>query len=306
MDIVKGLLAEIRPIPMSLMLLTTLLGGLFAAIQHSSFNPKIMFLVILNAFLFLYVAHCNDTFYDIKKGEYEKERKLHAIRMEENSYLPRWGFGPEIPDAPLLKPDIYLHTIILCSLLGTALMIYISLQIRFFYSALAIVGLILALTYSAGLDRVPALGDTMWEVGVIFALFCGYYSQRLVLDLPIVIFSLPLFISLIGIKALDSYYDIPTDNKTEKITLPVYLYRRGWSLERIRDLGYLFLYICFIFIYIIAPKLIFGIMIASIIIFVSHLSLRKKDMSVRLGVVFAGLGILAFILYAIEKFLLWG
>ena len=86
-------------------------------------------------------------------------------------------------------------------------MIYISALIDWFYSAIALVGLLLALTYSAGLDKIPALGDTIWEMGVLFALYCGYYSQKLALDPLHNQLSIPLLLALISVKALDSLPD---------------------------------------------------------------------------------------------------
>jgi len=98
----KGWLAEIRIVPMSLVLATVCLGAHLGAPFAVSW--PVLWLVVLNAFLFLYTAHLNDTYWDIRKGEYEKDRVLHAVRLNDEAYLPRWGFGPEIPGAPLLHP----------------------------------------------------------------------------------------------------------------------------------------------------------------------------------------------------------
>ncbi|MBO3754979.1 MAG: hypothetical protein FGF53_08935, partial [Candidatus Brockarchaeota archaeon] len=180
MSVAKGFLAELRILPMSLMLLTCLLGGFFAT--GPLLNWNIMGLVLLNAFCFLYTAHLNDTYWDIRKGEYEDGRKLHSVRLRENGYLPRWGYGYEIPNAPILPNRHYLAAMTLSAITGVSVMLYISTFLGWLYSALALVGLLLALTYSAGLDKIPALGDIMWEIGVLFALYCGYYSQKHILD----------------------------------------------------------------------------------------------------------------------------
>ena len=139
----------------------------------------------------------------------------------------------------------------------------------------------------------------MWEIGVVFALFCGYYSQKLMLDMFIVVFASPLFIALIGVKALDSWYDIPVDNRKNKMTLPVYLYRRGWKLELIRDFAFSFIYLCFFMLMLMAPHLLWGELTALAITLGAHQLLRGRDMEVRLGVTFVGIGIAIFIAYAI-------
>jgi len=295
-DVVKGFLAEIRVLPMSLMLMTTLLGGMFA--KKADINWSIMSFVLLNAFLYLYVAHLNDTFWDLKKGEYEKERRFHSIRLKEDYYLPRWGFGPEIPNAPILPRRYYLIGIIIFSIIGLIVMIYLSFILGWMYSMLAIIGLFLALTYSAGIDKIPALGDIWWEIGVLFALFCGYYSQSLKIDYFIIQNAIPLFIALIGIKALDSLPDTIVDNKNNKITLTVFLYRRGLSLKTIRHICYIPLYITFITLLIMLPSDMRLLpLIVLISIFIQEFAL--KDENGRKSIVAVGFTILCFIIVTI-------
>ncbi|MBS7635776.1 UbiA family prenyltransferase [Candidatus Bathyarchaeota archaeon] len=290
-------MAEVRILPMSLMLLTCLLGGFFAAGPH--LNWKIMGLVLLNAFCFLYTAHLNDTYWDIRKGEYEEGRKLHSVRFREDGYLPRWGFGYEIPNAPILPKHYYLAAMALSAITGVSIMLHISTLIGWLYSALALVGLLLALTYSAGLDRIPALGDTMWEIGVLFALYCGYYSQRQALDPFIVSASVPLFISLISIKALDSLPDTIVDNKQSKVTLTVFLYRKGLSLKAIRHICYLPFYIAFLTLYFtLPPNLKLGAL-AVVLSFIAQQAALHNDEEGRKSIVLASFTILAFIVVAL-------
>jgi 1,4-dihydroxy-2-naphthoate octaprenyltransferase len=296
MSIVRGFLAEIRPLPMTLCLLITLLGGFFAVGPFIKW--EIMGLVLLNAFCFLYVAHLNDTYFDLRKGEYEPGRKLHAVRLNNESYLPRWGFGYEIPNAPILPKSHYLAGIGFFSVLGISIMVYLSLLIGWMYSALAFGGLILALTYSAGLDKVPAVGDTLWEFGVLLAMWCGYYSQKLTLDPFIVSSSLPLFISLISAKALDSLPDTIVDHKTNKVTLTVFLYRKGLSLKAIRHVAYIPAYAAFLMLFFtLPPNLKLGALAVILALIVQQLAI--KDESGRKSIVVAGFTILAFICLAL-------
>lgn len=297
MSTVKGFLAEVRILPMSLMLLTCLLGGFFAA--GPLINWNIMGLVLLNAFCFLYTAHLNDTYWDIQKGEYEEGRKLHTVRFRENGYLPRWGYGYEIPNAPMLPKGHYLAAIAFFATIGVSVMLYISALIDWFYSAIALVGLLLALTYSAGLDKIPALGDTMWEVGVLFALYCGYYSQKHALDFFIIQLSIPLLLALISVKALDSLPDTLVDNRVNKQTLTVFLYRKGLSLSSIRHVCYVPAYAAFLILLfqcLQMPRLALGAALTVGLIASSH---TMRDPEGRKSIVAVSLSILFFIVWAL-------
>ena len=297
MSTVKGFLAEVRILPMSLMLLTCLLGGFFAVGPNVDWN--IMGLVLLNAFCFLYTAHLNDTYWDIRKGEYENGRKLHSVRFRENGYLPRWGYGYEIPNAPILPKGYYLAAMVFFVIVGVSVMLCISALIGWFYSAIALVGLLLALTYSAGLDKVPALGDTMWEVGVLFALYCGYYSQKLALDAFIIQLSIPLLLALISVKALDSLPDTFVDNRVNKQTLTVFLYRRGWSPSSIRHVCYVPAYAAFLLLLFQSlqmPRLALGAALTVGLIASSH---AMRDPDGRKSIVAVSLSILFFIVWAL-------
>lgn len=294
----RGYIAEIRPIPMALNLSVAVFGACAAAGPFVNWSR--MTLVFVNAFLFLYTAHLNDTMFDVIKGEYEEGRVLHAVRLDDTAYLPRLGFGLEVPNAPILPRNHYLCGIIVCSVLGTAITWWIQGLVGWLYFPLAMTGLVLALTYSAGLDKVPALGDMMWELGVIAAMFCGYYSQRGMLDAPAIQIALVLFIALFGIKALDGYYDVPTDAKIHKTTLPVYLYGKGVGLETIRDLAYCCVYTAFLILFRqLPPPFYSGLIVGGIIIVFSHLYYRGRDMKERLGLTIAGIGILVYVIHSI-------
>lgn len=284
---------------MSLMLATTVFGASLAA--GSMVNWGLLTIVLMNAFLYLYTAHLNDTMFDVIKGEYERGRKLHAVRLNNTAYLPRLGFGLEVPNAPLLPRNHYLAGIILCSVLGTLIAWWLSGLVGGLYLPLALTGLFLALTYSAGLDKVPALGDTMWEIGVIAALFCGYYSMKSVIDVAIVQTAVVLFIALTGVKVLDSYYDVPTDAKISKMTLPVFLHTKlGVSLESTRDLGYALVYVTLVILFSQLPPPFYpGLIAGGALIVFSHLHYRGRDLTARKGIVVGGIGLLTFIFWAI-------
>ena len=297
-SVVRGFAAEVRPVPMALCLATVVFGSVLAAGPMVDWN--LLVLVFINAFLYLYTAHLNDTMFDVIKGEYEKGREFHAVRINDVAYLPRLGFGLEVPKAPLLSRNHYLIGILACSTLGSVMTWWISRMVGWFYVPLALTGLALALTYSAGLDKVPALGDTMWEAGVIAALFCGYYAMKGMIDFPIIQTAVGLFIALAGVKVLDGWYDVPTDSRISKMTLPVFLYSKGVGLEVIRDLGYALVYVTMMLLLAQLPPPFYpGIIGGSVIIVFSHLYYRGRDMEKRLGLTIGGIGIITFIFWAI-------
>jgi 1,4-dihydroxy-2-naphthoate octaprenyltransferase len=121
------------------------------------------------------------------------------------------------------------------------------------------------------------------------------------IDMKIIIFSIPLFFAIFGFKMLDGWYDVPSDRKRNKTTFPAFL-SRYIDLEYGRDIAFGFMYACFLMVAFIAPQMIFGVIFALLIIAVSHLALRRKDMEVRLGIAFASTGILAFIIHATSLF----
>jgi len=299
MSTVRGFMAEVRFLPTSLLLLTTLIGGFFAV--GPSIDWHVMGLVLLNAFCYIYVAHNWDTFQDYyRKGEYEEGRRFHDKRLNSEAYLPRWGFGGEIPNAPILSKKYYLTAIAFFSTLGVLVMAYVSTIVGWGYSVIAIGGLVLALAYSAGLDRIPALGDTLWELGVLFAMWCGYYSQMRTLDPFIIFVSVPLFISLISIKALDSLPDTIVDHKQSKITLTVFLYRKGLSLKAIRHVCYIPFYIAFLMLYFTLPSNLKLGALAVILAFIIQQIALHSDVEGRKSIVVAGFTILVFIIAALS------
>lgn len=252
MSVVRGFLAEIRPIPMTLLLLTVTLGGVFAKGLNVDWGN--LALVLANAFCFLYVAHLWDTYNDYyRKNEY-RTRKYHVEKITDKSeYLPRWGFGAEIKNAPILPAKTYLVATVITSAIGLTILFYLSLKIGIIYGVAAIGGLILALLYSTGGDEIPILGDTTWEIGVVLALWCGYISQKGYIDTTIMIMSIPLFLALVSAKALDSLPDTLVDNRRNKRTLTVLLYRRGLSLKTIRHLSFIPLYTALVIMFMLVP-----------------------------------------------------
>jgi len=279
-----------------LVLLTVIFGALLSG---SPVPWSLIPLVLLNVFLFLYVAHLNDTFFDLKRGEYEPNRKLHGIRIDQKAYLPRWGFGPEIPNAPLLPRSHYLWGMVVFGSLGTLVALWVGTITGWLYSALAFIGLFLAITYSAGIDRIPVMGDLYWELGVVVVLACGYYVAKGLLDATLFQVAIPLVIALVGFKILDGFYDIPIDKQRGKRTIPALLSRR-LGLETIRTIGFIPIYCLYGFLMLILPPLLYpGVFVGLVMALVGHVRYLWRDMEERKGIVCAGFGLIIFLAYSI-------
>jgi len=130
---VKGFLAEVRPVPMALVLATVAFGSYLAA--GPAADLWILSLVLANAFLFLYAAHLNDTFFDLRRGEYGPGRRLHYEGVSRDEYLPRYGFGPEVAGAPLLPPSHYLAALAAVSAAGSCIAVYVASAVGWLYPA---------------------------------------------------------------------------------------------------------------------------------------------------------------------------
>ncbi len=281
---------------MAALLLTVVLGGILAV--GTKVNWSIMSLVLVNAFAYLYIAHLNDTYFDVKRGEYG-DRKVHQAKVSDDSYLARWGFGTEIPNAPILPLKYYLVGIYVSAAIGTSIVIYISYVVGYLYALLALSALIMALTYSAGVDRIPILGDTLWVTGVILAFWCGYYTQNYLIDMTAIILAIPLYISLVSIKMLDSLPDTLVDSKSGKRTLTVLMYRKGLSLSTIRHICYIPAYISMAILYLILPEILKpGVPVVAATLLAQQIILRR-DVKGRYSIVAASLTIIAFIATAI-------
>jgi len=117
--------------------------------------------------------------------------------------------------------------------------------------------------------------------------------------------SIPMFLALVTVKSLDGWYDIPVDDKNDKMTLPVFLYRKGLSLTAIRDLCYLPIYIASIVLYLQLPPMFYlGLTGFTVLTAISHLKWRKTDMEARKGIVLFGAAIIVFIISSLIAMIL--
>ncbi|MBO3754980.1 MAG: hypothetical protein FGF53_08940, partial [Candidatus Brockarchaeota archaeon] len=110
---------------------------------------------------------------------------------------------------------------------------------------------------------------------------------------------IPLLLALISIKALDSLPDTLVDNRVNKQTLTVFLYRKGLSISAIRHLCYAPAYAAFLILLsqsLQTPKLAFGATITIGLIAASH---TIRDPHGRRSIVAVSLSILFFIVWAL-------
>ena len=215
----KSFLYEVRVIPMSLAILTAIFGGVLGwAVYGIRYDN--LFLHVSNVFVVLWAAHLVDTLNDIKRGEY-----IHG-------YKARWGFGGK---APRIEKGHYYFGISVALLVALVISGVLVKETGWLYALFAAGGMILAVSYGSGLDRVFIGGDLAWESGVLLGFLGGYYVINATIDSPILMMVPILAAALLGVKIMDALPDYEVDKMSVPVkrTIPVVL---GW--KRAKTLAY--------------------------------------------------------------------
>lgn len=208
-QIIKGYILEIRTPAMLVALLTAILGS-SAATMAGLFpmNYTTVILHVFNVFTILYMSHLVDTLND----KFNRHEYGHG-------YETRFG---DAGKQPLTKRHFEVGAII-SLIIGIGLTIYLTQQTGLLYMGIAAFGIVLALAYGSGLDKIFLLGDFAWELGVVFSLWGGFYVQAGSLETPIILMALMVLPALTGFKIVDALPDIEPDNHAGKNTIPVKL-----------------------------------------------------------------------------------
>ena len=203
---IKGYLLEIRIPAMLVALLTAILGSSAATMGFLPMNYATVTLHTVNVFTILYMAHLVDTLND------------RFIRDEYGSgYRTRFGDAGK----QQMSREHFIGGIIVCLIIAIGVTAWLTLQTGPLYMGLAAFGIILAVSYGFGLDKVFILGDLAWEFGVIFSLWGGFFVQAGSLETPILVMALLVMPALTGFKIVDALPDIEPDEHAGKITAPV-------------------------------------------------------------------------------------
>jgi len=218
-QIIKGYLLEIRTPVMFVALLTAILGASAATMGFLPMNYATVTLHTVNVFTILYMSHLVDTLNDrFKRNEYG------------HGYETRFGDSGKEP----MTSSHLIGGIVVCMIVGIGITIWLTLQTDLLYAGIATFGIILALAYGYGLDKVFILGDLAWELGVIFSMWGGFLVQAGSLETPIMIMALMIIPALTGFKIVDALPDIKPDKYAGKNTIPV-----NFGFNRAKILAYI-------------------------------------------------------------------
>lgn len=206
-DVIKGYVLEIRTPVMLVALLTAILGSSAATVMGLfPMNYSTVLLHTCNVFTVLYMSHLVDTLNDrFTRNEYG------------HGYITRFGDAGKEP----LTRKHFTAGIAVSFLIAVCITTFLTIQTGLTYLWIAAFGVLLALAYGSGLDCVLLLGDFAWEMGVIFALWGGYYVQAVSMDPPILLMALIVLPALTGFKIVDALPDIEPDRNAGKNTIPV-------------------------------------------------------------------------------------
>lgn len=210
MGILRVAIFEARPLPITLTFLSVLIGGLLA--WRLGYQPAWDGLILgaLAAMLLNWADHPLDTLVDyFWRREYDY------------GYRSRFGdAGVLLMRGEASKSDLIGSWAILFSIAVPMLVYAISrAPVWFLPTVWAIIGVGLSVLYAVGgLDKTPA-GDFMFAIGVLSALFGGYFLVASEWSIPIIVLATLLLILVFSALLIDRLPDTH-DIRIGKRTIP--------------------------------------------------------------------------------------
>ncbi len=196
MRLLKGLMIELRPLPVIAILLSVYLAFLHAGVPLSA--PILLYL--LGAFFLLYTVHLLDTYED------------SYVRKEDGFKAFTFAHGSND-----LKKEELLAGALISSLIFFA--IILSLQGGVPFLLLNLAGYLLGISYSRYLSRNVLLSLLATPTGVALAMIGVYMLATGGAGLGILAFSAPFFLLFLGASAWMDMADSDTDRRTGKPNL---------------------------------------------------------------------------------------
>lgn len=212
----KGLVHEIRPLPVIAALTAVYTAFLLAGISYNS----AVVLFLLDVFLVLYTVHLLDTYEDYfirKEDEHKKFTFAHG------------GSG-------LLGKNTLIVGAVLSSIGFLIVTIYLSVAAGPVFFLLSLSAWLIGVTYSKYLSKSIPFAMIAHPVGVFLAMLAAYYLQELVIDMKILAFSVPIFFLFLASRAWLDLADVNTDRRSEKPSFAIKL-----GLSTAKGLAFVFL-----------------------------------------------------------------
>lgn len=203
-DLLLGLLAEIRPVPM---IATLTLAYVGVALGGGTFASTSTGLVLLAAALGLFIAHLRDT-------------ELDLFVRGEDRLLPPAGLDGS---NGLLSRELLTRLNLTASVLfwiAVAALVWLTDE----YALIPVGGaaFLLAQAYGMGLDLHPIGAAFAYPAGAILALWSGYLAAGGAALSPLnAMLTSSLLLALVGAKIISDLYDLPHDPAFGKRTIAV-------------------------------------------------------------------------------------
>ncbi len=225
----KQVIAILAPNTWSASIIPVLMGTAYSLYRGASFQINLFLAILLSAVGVQCFANITNDYFDFIEGVDTSE----TIYDREGSILV--SDGVPLPEVRKLM----LTTLILTSLPAT----YLLLQRGVVVAVIGGIGLLVALLYSAG--PLPISKTFLGEVFSGFTMgglitWLAYHIQRGVMDMDIVLISIPIMIYIGAILLTNGLCDIEKDRGT-RVTLPILLGRSRSIL--LLKLSYVLMYL---------------------------------------------------------------
>jgi 1,4-dihydroxy-2-naphthoate octaprenyltransferase len=217
--VARGLLLEVRPLPMAAALLVAVLGSLWAGSPLAPLPPALAW-VLAAVFFGLMTAHFMDSYVDVVKRGDRTPGQFPLLFRDSTG---------------VLCDREYLVALAIAAVASGACIVPVALTGGWLPALLLGFALALALTYAPLLDRTTQGVSFGYPAGALAVLAASYLAARGSLDERFLWLAFSLFTALVGMKLRADVIDINQDQKVEKRTLaavagPVAATRVGYFL----------------------------------------------------------------------------
>jgi len=201
--ILKGLAAELRPLP----LVATLTAVIFACLLAGNLPSMQALLYIASIFFLLITVHALDTYEDHYVTKEDAFKKF-AIAHGSNG---------------LLSKEELLSAAAICSAAFIGIIAYLSMQSGPIFFLLSIAAYMIAVSYSRYLSRQPVISLLSYPSGLILAMSAAYLLGNGLIGSTIISYEIPIFLLFLGASVWIAIVDVETDRISGKQNLGLWL-----------------------------------------------------------------------------------
>lgn len=202
-QMLKGLVCELRPLPLMATLTAVYLAFLLAGVSDNS----VVVLFLLDVFFVLYSVHFLDTYEDYfirKEDEYKEFTVAHG-------------------SSGLLDKNTLIMGTVLSSFGFLVLTFYLSMRSDSTFFLLILPAWVISLTYSKYLSKIIPFALIAHPLGLFLTMLAAYYLHKGVIDMKILTFSSPLLFLFLSSRAWLDLADVDTDKRSGKSNFAIKL-----------------------------------------------------------------------------------